>query len=149
MEILAIFFSGILGTAIMTGFSHVVESVTGHKFNEAHLLNGLISNLKSVNSSIGDNHYLGWIIHFVIGICMAAILYCYYVYIAGDILVWTGLFLGFILGIIGVAGWSMMISFHKDPPKINWTYFFLQLIIAHMIFGITVTWVFVRFVMPF
>ena len=145
MEIFAIFFSSILGTAIMTGFSHVVESLTDNKFNEAHLLNGLISNLKSVNSSIGDNHYLGWIIHFAIGIGMAAILYCYYFYIVDDISLWTGLFLGFILGIIGVAGWSLMISYHDNPPKIEWKHFFIQLVVAHMIFGVTITWVLARF----
>jgi len=147
MVILAIFFSGILGTIVMTGFSHVVESLTGHKFNEAHLLNGLIKRLRSTSTSIGDNHYLGWIIHFAIGISMAAILYSYYFYLADGIFIWTGLFLGFILGIIGIAGWSLMISYHDNPPKIDWMYFFIQLMVAHMIFGLTVTWVLARFLM--
>ena len=147
MEILAIFFSGILGTVVMTGFSHVVESLTDHKFNEAHLLNGLIKRLRSTAPNIGDNHYLGWVIHFAIGISMAAILYCYYIYLADSISIWTGLFLGFILGIIGIAGWYLIISYHDNPPKIDWKFFFIQLVVAHIIFGVTVTWVLTRFVM--
>jgi len=149
MEILAIIISSILGTAIMTGFSQVVESLTDNKFNEAHLLNRFLNYLNFTTKKIGDNYYLGWIIHFAIGVTMATILYCYYFYLSEGVFIWTGLFLGFILGIIGVAGWLILVSYHKNPPKINWRFFFVQLIVAHMIFGVTVTWVLARFVTNF
>ena len=142
---LTIFCAGILGTTIMTGFSHVVELLSGHKFNEAHLLNQLIGLSKTMKDYVDNNYYLGWLIHFLIGISMAAIMYAYYFHFSKDIVIWTGLIFGLALGVIGVAGWSMIISNHSNPPKINWTYFFLQLILAHMIFGITVSWILARF----
>ena len=149
MAILAIFISGILGTAVMTGFSHIVELFTDHKFNEAHLLNEFINRSKTTTSKIGKNHYLGWLLHFMIGVCMAGFLYCYYFYMADNVLIWTGVFLGFILGIVGVAGWSIIISAHSDPPEIKWKLFFVQLIFAHIIFGVTVTWVLAKFAFNF
>ncbi|SIQ90584.1 DUF6789 family protein [Maribacter ulvicola] len=145
MTIFTIFISGIIGTTVMTGFSHLVELITALKFNEAHLLNSFIDRSKSSTSNIARNHYLGWLIHFSIGICMAAVLYCCYFYMIDSVLVWSGVFLGFVLGVIGVAGWSMMISVHSNPPKIEWNYFFTQLIIAHIIFGTTVTWLLIKF----
>ena len=51
---LTIFCAGIIGTTIMTGFSHVVELLSGHKFNEAHLLNQLIGLSKTKN--MYDSH---------------------------------------------------------------------------------------------
>ena len=146
MAIFIIFISGIIGTAVMTGFSHVMELITGHKFNEAHLLNGLIDRSNFSTSKIEGNHFLGWVIHFIIGVCMAAALYCYYFYLADNVLIWTGIFLGFILGIIGITGWSMLINVHSNPPKITWKFFFAQLIVAHVIFGASVTWVLLRFI---
>lgn len=144
MKLLIIFCAGILGTTIMTGFSHVVELLSGNKFNEAHLLNQLIDLSKIFKRNVKHNYFLGWLIHFGIGISMAAIIYVFYSCIHYSDVIWTGLIFGFILGIVGVGGWSMIISSHNDPPKINWTYFFLQLILAHMIFGITVSWVITR-----
>ena len=91
----------------MTGFSHVVELLSGHKFNEAHLLNQLIGLSKTMKDYVDNNYYLGWLIHFLIGISMAAIMYAYYFHFSKDIVIWTGLIFGLALGVIGVAGWSM------------------------------------------
>lgn len=146
MEVLKIFFSGILGTLMMTVFSHILELLTGSKFNEAHLLNGLLDRSKFSNSNIQKNNFLGWILHFTIGICMAAMLYFYYMYISNYISLWLGIVLGFVLGIIGIAGWLIMKNCHSKPPEINWYSFFIQLVVAHVVFGVVVTWVFIRFI---
>jgi len=146
MAVLIIFFAGILGTSMMTVFSHMLELVTKEKLNEAHLLNGLIDKAKPTNYEVNKNHYFGWVIHYAIGLCMASGLYAYYFYIAQEINIWKGIILGFILGVIGIAGWSLMIGIHANPPKINWNFFFVQLMVAHIIFGMTVTWILARFV---
>ncbi|WP_339840195.1 hypothetical protein [uncultured Maribacter sp.] len=145
MVILVILSSGVLGTTLMTLFSHILELLTHHKFNEAHLLNELISRSKSISFNVGQNHYYGWIIHYAIGVCMAAGLFCYYFYMADRIGIWVGSLLGFVLGIIGIVGWSLIINFHSNPPCTKWKYFFAQLIVAHIIFGLTATWVLIKF----
>lgn len=145
MKIVLLLMSGILGTMVMTSFSHLIEVLTGNKFNEAHLLNELINRLKLSNVNFRNNQYLGWIIHFAIGICMAVALDCYYKYSTENVTFWMAVGLGVVLGLIGVIGWLFMINFHSSPPKIEWNYFFVQLVIAHIIFSVTATLVLTKF----
>lgn len=138
MNVLSVALAGILGTFIMTGFSHIMELISGEKCNEAQLINLLLS--RSKNSTISDkNHYLGWVIHFIIGILMAIGVWMYYQNITGIPHAFYGAGVGFILGIIGVIGWSIILSVHPNPPKNNWVLYFLQLITAHIIFGVAIT----------
>jgi len=124
MNILIIICSGILGTTVMTSFSQVLGLFSKYRFNEVHLLNMFVNRSKYSTSDIGKNYILGWIIHYLIGICMAAALYCYYSFVLHSNIVWTGIILGFILGIIGIAGWSLLIGFYSNAPKVEWKYFF-------------------------
>ena len=147
MIVIEIIFAGILGTSVMTLFSHLLEMITSYKFNEAHLLNELIHRSKPTANTISKNHFYGWVIHYVIGFGMAAGLYGYYLYKVNEITISRGAFLGFILGIIGIAGWSLLIHLHSNPPKIKWNIFFIQLMGAHVIFGVIVTYILEGFVL--
>ncbi|WP_405384198.1 DUF6789 family protein [Maribacter sp. LLG6340-A2] len=141
MSVILIIVSGILGTMVMTIFSHILEKLSDHKFNETHLLNRLINRSKTFDTVAEDNDFRGWAIHLVIGILMAAGLFFYLNHAKELNPLLCGLVLGFFLGIIGVLGWTVMFLKHSDPPEINLTYFFIQLICAHMIFGITALWI--------
>lgn len=138
MIYIVITLAGIFGTMVMTSFSHVMELISGKKFNEAQLINTLIDRSKNF-SKVGENHFFGWLIHFIIGVLMAYGLWLYYNEITTIAFSNFGICVGFALGIIGVIGWSLILSFHSDPPQNNWVLFFVQLIIAHIFFAVTVT----------
>ncbi|TVZ15455.1 hypothetical protein JM81_1699 [Maribacter sp. MAR_2009_72] len=141
MDVILIILSGILGTMVMTVFSHILEKMSGHKFNEAHLLNKLIDRCGTFDSDAEDNDIRGWAIHLAIGILMAMGLYFYINYAKEFSVLISGVVIGFFLGIIGVLGWTIMFKKHSDPPEINLVYFFVQLICAHMIFGVSALWI--------
>mgnify|MGYP001108782294 CR=1 FL=1 len=147
MIVIEIFFAGILGTSVMTLFSHLLEMMTSYKFNEAHLLNELIHRSKPTTLTIGKNHFYGWVVHYAIGFGMAVGLYGYYSFTVYEVTTWRGALLGFILGIIGIAGWSLLIHLHSNPPKIKWNIFFIQLMVAHVIFGVIVSYILGEFVL--
>ncbi|PKA96757.1 hypothetical protein B0O79_0396 [Flavobacteriaceae bacterium MAR_2009_75] len=138
MHFAIIILASIVGTILMTAFSQLLAVLTGHKFNEAHLLNALFNNAVNSNSDISKNDIRGWSIHLLIGLIMVLGLWVFYHFdICGKNLL-TGVILGFFAGIIGVIGWSVLFYLHDTPPKINLTYFYIQLIFAHVVFSITV-----------
>ena len=139
MTVLIAFIAGIIGTMVMTLFSHIMELVTQEKFNEAQLINILISRSHSP-AEIGENHYFGWVVHFLIGVMMSFGLWLYYSKIMPPEFTYHGVCIGLGLGILGVFGWSLILNFHSNPPQNRWVLFFGQLIIAHIIFSMTATW---------
>ena len=142
MHFAIIILASIVGTLFMTAFSQLLAVFTGHKFNEAHLLNALFDNSLSSNLDISKNDIRGWSLHLLIGLIMVLGLWAFYHFdICGENLL-VGAILGFFAGIIGVIGWSVLFYLHDNPPKINLTYFYIQLIFAHVVFGITVFTIF-------
>lgn len=142
MEIFDIIFASIIATTIMTGFSHLAGALSGHRFNEAHLLNRFMRKSEGYPSDMGKNNYRGWAIHYLIGVVMATGLWVFFHLTNIGTGLILGTMLGFGAGCVGLGGWYLMFLLHNNPPKVDLQAFFFQLLAAHMIFGAVVFGIF-------
>ncbi len=138
--ILQVISVGIVATIAMTLFSYLFSYLANDNYKEPQLLNYLIDTLPSVKASICREHILGWTIHFSIGILFVAVYQILETLAVLDFSIISASIFGFIAGLVGIVGWSIGFAVHPSPPKINKLLFFLQLIIAHIIFGGTMGW---------
>ncbi|MDT0293021.1 hypothetical protein ACFQ3R_09905 [Mesonia ostreae] len=128
---------GIIATLAMTAFSYALSAITNSKFEEPQLINILFKRAGTFSFPLVREHILGWTIHFIIGI---AFVVCYYVSLPMELFdttVLDGAIFGFLAGLIGALFWGTTLKLHPNPPKINKIGYLLQLIPAHIIFGIT------------
>lgn len=123
----------IISTLVMTAFSYICGYVSGNQFREPELLNQLVA-----TSSIPVNPHkkglTGWFIHLVLGFFFGLILKLVYNYLD-----WNNLFLfiisfGAAAGILGILGWHIMFNLNPNPPDTDLKNFYLQLIVAHIVF---------------
>jgi len=116
----------------MTVFSYIYSNTRGKQFREPKLLNELLARLGWISFSAGPNHWTGWVIHYLVGFLFVAVYY------------WLGivktfddyLIAGTVCGIIGIAGWRTVFAIHPNPPVIRFREYYLQLLVAHVVFGI-------------
>jgi len=130
-----IFVGGSVATAAMTLFSLMVSLVFKQLYREPVLINLLLP------QKITKYSVLGYLIHFAVGWILALVYY--FLTIGGFALLsfQIGLIFGLISGLLAIAAWMVFFKLSKHPPKINLTGYFLQLLLAHLIFGGTLAWV--------
>ncbi|NNE76874.1 MAG: hypothetical protein HKN31_07350 [Pricia sp.] len=138
MEIVNILVGGLVGTTLMTIFSYVCGQIFSKEFGEPKLLNKLLDRLPSWDHNVEDRSPIGWILHITIGIVFAWIIHSYLIWMHQPPVWLMGVTMGFVLGIIGVMGWAILLNFHPSPPKLQLPEFYIQLIVAHIIFGMGV-----------
>lgn len=125
-----------LATLAMTIFSYIISWLYKNNFKEPVLLNLMLERSNLIKTSIWRAHITGWLIHFFVGLIFVIIFKILtYVFVI-NLSVLTGFLFGMFAGFTGVGFWHMLFSFHHDPPSINRKIFYLQLIVAHIIFGI-------------
>tara|TARA_A100000171_G_scaffold53080_1_gene76413 strand:- start:1066 stop:1500 length:435 start_codon:yes stop_codon:yes gene_type:complete len=128
----------LVATLAMTLFSYALSYLTKSKFEEPQLLNLLVSRHKRLKYLTSREHIIGWALHFGIGLVFVILFYVVHKLFDVSITYSFGAFFGFIAGIAGVLGWQILLYIHPDPPDFNRKLFFIQLIIAHIIFGLTI-----------
>lgn len=119
----------------MTLFSYVVSASARELYKEPVLLTYILT-VFGIEVSPQLKTILAWILHYLIGLAFVVGYHYLWVY---DILEmsWPIAFLlGAISGIIGILGWVVMFSKAPKKPNIDFTGYYLQLFIAHVIFGI-------------
>jgi uncharacterized membrane protein YedE/YeeE len=126
---------------MMTIFSYICGKIFSKEFGEPKLLNKLLDRSFSGND-IKEDSPLGWIIHFAIGFLFAWIMHLYFLWTDHTPTWPIGSLLGLALGVLGVTGWAMALNFHRSPPKPELPQFYLQLVVAHVIFGLGTVLVF-------
>lgn len=126
----------VLATSMMTLFSFLLSNKKDRQFREPEILNKLISRSSTTKVSIKRKNVAGWFIHFGIGIVFTVIfLYLYNLEILSlDLL--SILIFGISAGISGIIGWQFMFYLNSNPPDIALKSFYLQLIVAHLVFSI-------------
>ncbi len=124
-----IFFASLVATTVMTLFSYGVSVLSGKQFREPELLNALFT---CVRTKL-PGRYLGWFIHYLVGILFVAAFELAFRFIQPGLK--SYLTLGFAGGIFGVMIWHLTFSIHPRPPVVTKPAFYGQLIIAHIIFG--------------
>ena len=122
----------------MTIFNYLVNKLTAQPLFVPHLLNGLISGSRFIPFSVPQKHVAGYIAHLLVGILFALIFYLIFRFTAMSPGWLSGAILGFLAGLAGITGWKILFTLNPNPPQTNLSKFFLQLVIAHVFFGIGV-----------
>lgn len=131
MFLLATLVNAIFATSVMTLYSYIWSAVTSTQTREPELLNFLLR--KDIESL--ETHG-GWVIHYTIGWLFTLVFF-----ISWDLQLlyptWiNGILMGLLAGLMGCVGWFFMFRFIRKP-KIKQVNFYFQLLIAHMLFGMS------------
>jgi hypothetical protein len=125
------------GTAAMTIFSYFLSGKKSKDFREPALLAKMITRgFPETEKEFSKT--AGWILHAGMGILFA--------YLSKKMLkklqsppdLPNDIFIGTVNGVAGVIAWKLAFSLHPDPPKIHYHQFYQHLILAHIIFTVTV-----------
>jgi hypothetical protein len=125
-----------VSTSCMTLFSYGMAAVFRQQFREPKLLNILAIRLKILNASSGKNHPVGWVIHYVIGVLFVALIEWIRETAGFSPLPLYYIVAGTSCGLIGVVMWFITFRIHPNPPKLRYRAFYIQLILAHITFGL-------------
>jgi hypothetical protein len=131
-----ILLSSLTATTLMTLFSQLVSEAENEKFNEPKLLDDLVNNLHpTVNKEVSK--ISGWAGHYAIGLVFSALYAAYLEKTHTKPNVQNSIISGIVGGAIGILGWHSMFKSHHNPPGVNLKKFYIQLMLAHIIFGAT------------
>jgi hypothetical protein len=125
-----------ISTSLMTMFSYGVAAILKQQFREPELLNLLAIRLKILNKTSDKNHPLGWIVHYAVGVFFVVSIELVRGEAGFDPAILYYLLAGGICGLIGVVMWFSTFRMHPNPPKLWYNAFYIQLIFAHIVFGL-------------
>lgn len=132
-----IFLASVFATSWMTIFSYFLANKKNKQFREPEILNELLNGSSFLKVSINQKNAAGWVIHYSIGTLFTLIFHFLYKNNYFTISLLSGIIFGLLAGIIGVIGWKIMFYFNSNPPKILLKSFFIHLIVAHLIFSLS------------
>lgn len=141
MGLTTILTAGLVGTTLMTIFSKTLGLILAKEFSEPKLLAELFSKQRFGKK----DKFMGWLAHYLIGIFFAWGIWFYTFLTNGDYTYLTGMILGGLFGILGILGWWALMIVLKKPPQLDLPAFFIQLVFAHIVFGLGVILVFRNF----
>jgi hypothetical protein len=139
MGIAAILLATLVATSLMTAFSYLISEAFRKLYKEPVLLQFLMTRFH-FNLSPAGKTITGWFIHYTIGLLF--VIAWYILWKLGVIeLTWlSGIIYGCVIGLIGIGGWVFMFTLADYKPKIDFKGYYLQLLVAHIVFGLA-TWV--------
>lgn len=130
-----ILISSIAATSVMTLFSYAVSASAREIYKEPVLLTYVFTRLH-IKISPNLKNILAWVLHYLIGLF----------FVIGYHFLWFNEFLeiswaasiliGVVSGIIGIIGWVILFEIIPQKPNINFTVYYIQLFVAHVIFGV-------------
>ena len=119
-------------TSAMTLFSYAVSNLTGQQFREPALLNHFFNDTQQRPAA------RGWWLHYLVGLGFTVAYQPWKRFVqlppTPD-----GLSYGALCGLIGILGWRITFATHPRPPRINRRGYLAHLVVAHLIFGLTLT----------
>jgi hypothetical protein len=126
-----------IAIAFMTVFSYIYSNIRKKKFKEPMLLNELMARLHWIPIHTIAYHPIGWLLHYVVGVLFVIVFETVRQQTGIDPSFVTLTVAGAAFGIIGIIGWEITFRIHPSPPPdIKMSEYYLQLFIAHIIFGI-------------
>lgn len=130
-----IWMAAFIATSLMTLFSYSVALLSGQPFREPFLLAVLMDRFKASDATA--NRVLGWVLHYVLGLffvlCFEMLLHMRWLFINWN----SALIYGALIGVLGILGWKMLFRFTDKKPAMNYTGYYTQLFIAHVIFSLS------------
>jgi len=138
MDIARLLVAGAVATSTMTAFSYIISNIRNRQFREPELLNIVLSRSDFFRLDLSKKSSAGWILHYLIGWIFVVFFEIIWKLEFIPISITSGAILGFAAGIIGVLGWKLLFYLSKNPPETTWDIeYYLQLIVAHIIFGVS------------
>ncbi len=137
MDFTKILIGALAGTSFMTAFSYLMSASFRKLFKEPVLLQ-YVMRLLHLNIGAYARWFLGWLIHYSIGV---AFVFAYdFLRDEGivELNVWSSLVFGAAIGIIGILGWMVIFRLPSDEPRVDYKNYYLQLFVAHLIFALSV-----------
>ncbi|WP_228515158.1 MULTISPECIES: hypothetical protein [unclassified Flavobacterium] len=128
----------ITATSTMTLFSYAVSKNFRELYKEPVLLSLVLSKLKLETAPKTEN-VLGWILHYIIGFLFVLAYHFLWSHNILPVSILSALLLGSISGIIGILGWMLIFKLSNHKPAIDFKGYYIQLFLAHVIFGLTAT----------
>ena len=136
MELIQVIIAGITGTILMTAFSFIMARVKSQQFKEPKLLNMLLRRSTFDQRAHADNSLLGWVLHFAIGIILMILFYILHLTFSFNITFLSIISYGIFAGILAILSWHIMFLISSPPPDISLKEFYIQLLIAHILFAL-------------
>jgi len=142
--LLQIICATIAATSVMTLFSYIVSESARKLYKEPVLLTYLLHSFK-VEVSAGTKVVLAWLLHYIIGLIFVIIYHFLWYYGIVEMSWLVALLLGVVSGIVGVLGWMLLFEIVPQKPNIDFKGYYIQLLVAHIFFGITAYAVYILF----
>lgn len=137
MDFTSISISTIVATSAMTAFSYIYSSIVNRQFREPELLNILVIRWSDRPQNLSKNSLVGWFIHYFVGLVFIVVFYMLWEKMQIDATLLSGVSFGFLAGMVGVTGWQLTFWIHPNPPDLNFKHYYIHLILAHVIFGVS------------
>src|SRR3954471_287184 len=135
MDTQKIVVSGVAGTTLMTLFSYAASIYTGKNFKEPVLLSEFFpKQLQRIHLATPA----GWLTHYTMGVCWAAVFQLLFSRRIAKPNVLNGMLLGTLSGITAIAIWRSAFRSHSRSPKISFKSFYLHLVLAHLVYTVSV-----------
>jgi heme/copper-type cytochrome/quinol oxidase subunit 4 len=140
LEILYVIIAGGVATLFMTTFSYLLSTFTNKRFREPLLINYLIRGSQG-KDAVGKRSFWGYVIHFLIGYAFTFAYFAMYKSGVFELGLESGGIYGLCIGLIGAVAWKIMFRMNDNPPEISMIPYLFQLVVAHVIFGLSLAWI--------
>jgi hypothetical protein len=127
--------AGVTGTTFMTLFSDVVSKVKGSNYNEAEILGELLNRITSLDKQ--QSRIAGYVGHYGMGQVFAAAYVAYLKKTNTKPNLLNGALYGALSGVAGAFIWHSTFKAHPNPPCVDLKNYYKQLVLAHVIFGVS------------
>jgi hypothetical protein len=124
-------------TSAMTLFSYIASHKEDENFSEPKLLATFLE--RSLNIEKEAAPPLGWLSHYLIGAGFGVGYKLFLKLGKTQASPLNGLLYGAAAGASGILWWKTMFENHPNPPKTHRKGYYTQLMIAHLIFGVTLS----------
>ncbi len=130
---------GLLGTALMTFFMYLISYLTKREVKVVKILGTMVTFQTTAEKKLSDTTsaiFIGIISHYSVGVFFAFpyILLLHYNSILPTLT--YSLLYGLLAGIVAMILWKTFFIIHPNPPVIPLKTYLLDLLIAHIIFGL-------------
>lgn len=127
----------LVATSAMTAFSYVFSAIVKKQFREPELLNLLLMRWSNRFEQLTKDSFVGWVIHYLVGVFFMLFFHLIWEGLGIKATALSGIIMGFAAGILGVIGWNITFWIHPNPPKLDFKQYYVHLIMAHVVFGLS------------
>ncbi len=146
MQFITVIAAALLATSTMTLFSYLLSENFRKLYKEPVLLQFVMAAFH-IELLKHQKIIASWLLHYFIGL-LFVILYrlpFWFHFNWYQVTMTSGFVSGCLFGIVGILGWEIMFRSSHARPPVKVSEYYLQLFFAHIIFGVTMAFVFLGF----